>query len=324
MTPYKKIIFIICLFFPMTGFASEKTLIRLGVLAYGTVNWELTALKKQGLLETEQYRLKIIPMANPQAGKIALLSGSVDMIVADWIWVSRQRSMGKGYTFYPYSNTTGALVLAKNSQIKTLEDLAGKKLAIAGGALDKNSLLLGAVMQKQGLADDFNSTEKIYGAPALLAHELKQGRADALLTYWHYAARLEAQGYPILMTGEGLLQELGIKEKVPSIGYVFIEAWAKQHKKAVLAFLDYTQQMKNRLCENNAAWQGIQKLTHATSEQEKTLLRRRYCAGRVVNWGEEGQNAAALVYQYLRKMSKQRLTGSAEIIEPGTFWSKAQ
>ncbi|MDC9729751.1 MAG: ABC transporter substrate-binding protein [Methyloprofundus sp.] len=324
MTLIKKIALICCLCFSAISFASEKTLIRLGVLAYGTVNWELTALKQQGLLETEQYQLEIIPMTNPQAGKIALLSGSVDMIVADWIWVSRQRSLGKGYTFYPYSNTTGALVLAKNSPIKNLKALANKKLAIAGGALDKNSLLLGAVMQKQGWSESLNSVQKVYGAPSLLAHQLKQGRVDALLTYWHYAARLEAQGYSVFMTGADLLQQLAIQEKVPSIGYVFIDTWAKQHKQAINAFLAKTRQMKNRLCENDDAWQGIQALTHAETEQASQVLRQRYCAGRITAWGKKEQAAAADVYQYLRAMSNQRLTGKAETIEQGTFWNRTK
>lgn len=322
MIHIKKIALIYLLFLPMISFASEKPLIRLGVLAYGTVNWELTVLKQQGLLETDEYQLKIIATANPQAGKVALLSGSVDMIVADWVWVSRQRSTGKDYTFYPYSNTTGALVVAKNSQIKSLKDLADKKLAIAGGELDKNSLLLGAVMQKQGLSGVLNSTQKVYGAPALLAHQLKQERVDALLTYWHYAARLEAEGYEVLMTGADLLEQLGVKEKMPSIGYVFSDAWANQHKQAVSTFLQSTQKMKDSLCTVDKTWQEIKKLTHAATTKEDDLLRERYCAGRVVNWGEKEQLAAGRVYQYLRQLSHQRLTGKSEFIKSGTFWRK--
>jgi NitT/TauT family transport system substrate-binding protein len=44
-------------------------------------------------------------------------------------------------------------VVAADSPIKQLQDLQGRKLAIAGGELDKNSLLLQALMQKQGQAD---------------------------------------------------------------------------------------------------------------------------------------------------------------------------
>jgi len=316
----KEIVLIGLLFFPLIGAANTKTMIRLGVLAYGTVNWELNTLKQQSLLETDQYQLKIIPMASPQAGKVALLSGSVDMIVADWVWVSRQRSVGNDYSFYPYSNTTGALVVKKDSPVKQLSDLKDKKLAVAGGELDKNYLLLAAVMQKQGLANALKSLQKIYGAPPLLTHQLQQGRVDALLTYWHYAARLESEGYRVLLTGGDLLQQLSVQQKVPSIGYVFNATWANQHKASVLAFLDESKQMKDILCSDDAVWQGIEALTHAKTTQEDALLRQRYCAGRIASWGKEEWLAAETIYQALKKASDNRLTGTAKTIFPGTFW----
>lgn len=320
MKIYQKIIFICALLSCQLGIASEKPLIRLGVLAFGTVNWELMAMQQAKLMETESYRLQVIKMANPQAGKIALQSGAVDMIVADWIWVSRQRALGKDYTFYPYSNTTGALVLAKDSSIKQLADLKNKKLAIAGGELDKNSLLLQALLQKQGQANVFTSVEKVYGAPPLLSQQMLHKRVDALLTYWHYAARMEAEGYRVLMTGTDILQGLGIQEKVPSIGYIFDKKWAIKYKPAVKAFLQQTKQMKELLCTEDAVWQGIQSLVRAKTERVNQLLHQRYCDGRVLSWGDKEQQAAAQIYLYLKAISQRRLTGEAEILQAGTFW----
>ena len=320
MITTKKIIFICALLSSQPGFAGEKTLIRLGVLAFGTVNWELTAMQQAGMMATEHYRLQVIKMANPQAGKIALQSGAVDMIVADWIWVSRMRALGKNYTFYPYSNTTGALVVAANSSIQQLQDLKNKKLAIAGGELDKNSLLLQALMQKQGQTEIYASIEKIYGAPPLLSQQMQQKRVDALLTYWHYAARMQAEGYRVLMTGTDILQGLGMQSSVPSIGYVFDRIWADSNKDALQSFLENTRQTKDVLCANDKAWQGIKSLTRAKTEQLNQLLRQRYCAGRVQSWGEKEQQAAADIYQYLQDLSAKRLTGDAEDIQEGTFW----
>ncbi len=320
MKIYRTILFISVLLSCQLGIASEKTTIRLGVLAFGTVNWELTAMQQAQLMETGDYRLQVMKMANPQAGKIALQSGAVDMIVADWIWVSRQRALGKDYTFYPYSNTTGALVVAKGSPIKELSDLNNKKLAIAGGELDKNSLLLQALMQKQGQSGVFASMEKVYGAPPLLSQEMIHKRVDALLTYWHYAARMEAEGYRVLMTGNDILQDLGIQEKVPSIGYVFDRSWANNHRSAIQAFLQQARQTKDSLCTDGAAWQGIQSLVRAKTEQINQLLRQRYCDGRVLNWGDKEQQAASQIYQYLKAISQKRLTGEAETLQEGSFW----
>ena len=320
MSSYKKVLCLCVLFISQLAYANEKPLIRLGALAFGTVNWELTAMQQAGMMETEQYRLQVMKMANPQAAKIALQSGAVDMIVADWIWVSRMRSVGKDYTFYPYSNTTGALVVADNSPIKHLADLKNRKLAIAGGELDKNSLLLQALMQKQGQAEVFASIEKIYGAPPLLSQQMRQQRVDALLTYWHYAARMQAEGYRILMTGADILQGLDIQVSVPSIGYVFDRAWANSHTSTVQTFLANTRKIKNTLCTNDVAWQNIKPLIRAKTAQVNLLLRQRYCAGRVLSWGDKEQQAAREIYQYLKGLSAQRLTGDAATIQAGTFW----
>ena len=130
------------------SFAAEKTTIRIGVQASGTLEWELQALQDNPQVKSADFELQIQPVANAEAGKIALQSGAVDMIVSDWIWVSSLRATGADFTFYPYSNTSGALVVAENSPIHSIAELKGKRLGIAGGELDKNWLLLQALAQK--------------------------------------------------------------------------------------------------------------------------------------------------------------------------------
>ena len=299
--------------------AAEKPTIRLGVLPFGTVNWELTVLTKQGLLETDEYRIEIQAVANPQAGKIALLANSVDMIVSDWVWVSRQRAADFNLTFYPYSNTAGALVVNKQSNIATLQNLKGKRLGIAGGELDKNWLLLQALAKKQSI-DLGQGIEKIFAAPPLLNQELSQGRLDAIITYWHYAARLETQGFQQIIDGKKIMQELGISVSVPPLGYVFKRNWANQYQNAIKSFFKATQIAKNSICNSDSTWQQIIPLTKTSSIVTQQLLRKRYCEGRIKLWGKQQQDAAQQIYLLLKKLSNNKLTGESEILQPGTFW----
>ena len=309
-----------CLFASSTGFAAEKTTLRIGVQAAGTLAWELAALQGDPQKPSD-FQLEIQSVANAEAGKIALQSGAVDMIVSDWIWVSSLRATGADFTFYPYSNTSGALVVPENSPIHTIKDLKGKRLGIAGGELDKNWLLLQALAQKEQL--DLNaSVEKTFGAPPLINEQIKQGRVDAVLTYWHFAARLEAQGFRQIIDGKGILTGLGITENVPSIGYVFKQSWAAQHKAALNSFFDAAKQAKNRLCTSDAAWQKIIPLTQTEDLPTQTKLRQRYCEGGIAQWGEKEQLAAARIYTMLRSLSDKRLTGASESLQPGTFWSQ--
>lgn len=301
--------------------AAEKTTIKIGILAFGTVDWELSALEKDPKTASADFQLQVQRLANPEAGKIALQSGAVDMIVTDWIWVSRMRANGADFTFYPYSSTSGALMVAKDSPIHSLQDLKGKRLGIAGGELDKNWLLLQALAQQEQLDLDKN-VEKVFGAPPLLNEQLKQKRVDAVLNYWHFAARLEAEGYRQIINGKGILKALDITENAPGIGYVFKQSWAMSHKNAVNHFLEASQQAKIRLCSDDAAWKEIIPLTRAEDPATQAKLRQGYCDGRIEHWGEAEQQAAGRLYPLLRKYSKQQLTGAAENLQAGTFWVK--
>jgi len=310
----------LCLFVSCNSFAAEKATIRIGVQASGTLEWELSALQDDPQVKSADFQLEIQHVANAEAGKIALQSGAVDMIVSDWIWVSSLRATGADFTFYPYSNTSGALVVAEKSPIHSIKDLTGKRLGIAGGELDKNWLLLQALAQKEQL--DLNATvEKTFGAPPLINEQIKQNRVDAVLNYWHFAARLEAQGYRKIIDGKGILKGLGIAENVPGIGYVFKQSWAESHKQAINSFFKASKQAKNRLCTSDVAWQKVIPLTQTDDLLTQTKLRQGYCEGGVEQRGEKEQQAAARIYTMLRALSNNQLTGKSEKLQPGTFWS---
>ncbi|NOT86526.1 MAG: ABC transporter substrate-binding protein [Methylococcaceae bacterium] len=300
--------------------ATEKPTIRLGILAFGTSNWELAALEQQKLLADAAFTLDIHKVATPQAAKIALQAGAVDMIVTDWIWVSRMRGTGADVTFYPYSDVSGALMVANGSGIASLKDLSGKRLAIAGDELDKNWLLLQALAQQQKF--DLNQhVKKTFAAPPLLNQQLLQHHADAILNHWHYAAQLEAQGYKQLLSGAQILQGLGIKSPMPNLGYVFKQSFAKQNSVALNNFLKLTEQARNRMCTDDNAWQPIIPLLKTDDPKTQALLHTRYCESRVKPLGNAEFAAAEQIYGLLRSVSGNKLTGEATRIQAGTFWA---
>lgn len=291
----------------------------MGVQATGTLAWELSILQSDDQYKNADFQIEIHPVANAESGKIALQSGAVDMIVSDWIWVSRLRSTGDDVTFYPYSTTSGALVVPENSGIHFIKDLKGKRLGIAGGELDKNWLLLQALAKKEQL--ELNaSVEKIFGAPPLINEQLKQGRVDAMLNYWHFAAKLETQGYRQLIDAKGLLKGLGIQESVPALGYVFKQGWAATHKVTLNNFFKASKNAKNRLCNSAPVWQKVIPLTQVNDLPTQAKLRQRYCEGNITQWGKAEQQGAERIYTSLRTVSNNQLTGKSEHLQPGTFW----
>lgn len=300
--------------------ADDNVSIRIGVQASGTLDWELAELRREPSASETGFELTIQRLANAEAGKIALQSGAVDLIVSDWIWVSRMRSIGTDLAFYPYSSSSGALVVPNDSTIRSITDLPGKRLGIAGGELDKNWLLLQA-LAKQTKIDLNADASKIFGAPPLINEQLKQKRIDAALNYWHFAARLETEGYRRVIDGKGLLTGLGIEQIVPTLGYVFKRSWASSRKNAINSFFKASRQAKERLCTQDEAWRTAVPMSEAEDAQLRQMLRQRYCEGLVTQWGEEEWRAADRIYALLRTVSGNRLTGQSQRLQPGTFWS---
>ena len=292
-----------------TSVFSENTTLKIAVQTSGTLDWELSVLP-----ESPDFKIKIQSVATSEAAKIALQSGAVDMIVSDFLFVSQSRNTGTDFTFYPYSNTSGALVVAANSPIQKVKDLVGKRMGIAGGELDKNWLLLQAVAKKENL--DLNKTiEKAFGAPPLISEQLKNKRVDAILTHWHFAAQLESQGYKQLLDGKALQQNLGISENVPTLGYVFKESWANSHQSELKAFFTATSEAKNHLCNDAQLW----KKTTSKMENAPDILRQRYCDGRVNTWNAENQKAAQQLYSVLFSLNPK--VGNSQNLATGTFWT---
>lgn len=316
----KMIFLLLSLLLSTNSLAEEKTIIRIGVQAGGTVEWELPVLQEALKSKSADFELEIKHVANVKDGKAALQSGAVDIIVSDWIWVSSLREKGDDFTFYPYADTSGALVVPSDRGIHSLSDLKGKRLGIAGGELDKNWLLLQALASQQQEIDIDSTVEKVFSTPPLINEQIKQGRIDAALTYWHFAARLEADGYRTIIDGRSILQGLGIQEAVANLGYVFKQSWADQHSQSLKQFFDAGKQARQTLCSTDAAWQKIRPLTKVEDDLTQKHLRQSYCAGNIEHWGEAEQKAAAKVYVLLHKQSKQALTGKSEQLQKGTFW----
>src|SRR5713226_2699127 len=117
----------------------------------GTLAWELDVIKAHGLDRKLDLQIETTELASTEAGKIALKGGSADLMLSDWLWVARERSLGDSLVFYPSSSTLGAVMVPGKSPIREIIDLRGRKLAVAGGPLDKSWLLLQALARRSGL-----------------------------------------------------------------------------------------------------------------------------------------------------------------------------
>ncbi len=303
--------------------ASQETLepVRVGVLKYGTVNWELDAMKHAGLDRAAGIDVEIVPFAGEDATSVALQAGAVDVIVSDWLWVSRLRSGGSDVTFVPYSSAVGAIMVPPGSKVGSLGQLTGKTIGVAGGPLDKNWLLIQALAQRSYGIDLADANEILYGAPPLLAEKARQGEIDAVLNFWHYCARLEAEGFRRLVSGAEAAEALGASGPVAAIGYVFDESWAREHPEAANGFVAASRATKQLLAASDEEWQRLSPLIRADG-RELEVLRERFREGIPSRPAADEEADARLLYGVLARLGGEKLVGPSPEMAPGTYWSR--
>ena len=300
---------------------AELAKVRAGVLSYGTVNWELNVVKHHDLDRKEGVELLVTKLGGKNASAVALQGGAVDVIVTDWIWVSRQRTAGADFTFVPHSVAVGGLMVRPDSGIKTIGNLRGRKIGIAGGPVDKSWLMLRAYAMRSIGADLKDIAKPTFAAPPLLNKIMLNGEIPAVLNFWHYTARRKSAGMVELISVTDLLPALGINRRPPMIGWVFSERWAKDYGPAIKGFLRSLRAAKKILASSDAEWDRLRPLTKAKNDETFVALRKAYRAGIPKSFGDEDIAAAKSLFKTLAEYGGRDLVGESPVLAPGTFWS---
>lgn len=210
--------------------AQQRAVLRVGFQKYGT----LTLLKARGDLEKRLAPLGIdvrwteFP-AGPQLLE-GLNVGSIDFGVvgeappvfaqaagADLVYVGNQ----------PPAPTAEAILVPKDSPVRTLADLKGKKVALNKGS--NVHYLLVKALEKAGIA--YTDIQVAYLPPADARAAFERGSVDAWVIWDPFLAAAERQlGARVLADGKGLVANLQF--------YLATRRYAEQNPKVIAAVFD--------------------------------------------------------------------------------------
>jgi NitT/TauT family transport system substrate-binding protein len=260
-------------------------------------------------------------MAGGPAARIAFQAGEADAMVADWIWVARQRADGRDYTFLPYSKAVGALMVPADGAT-SLAALKGGEIGIAGGPLDKSWLILNAWAKRSQGIDLAAETRQVYGAPPLIFQNARAGRLAGAINYWHYGAKMEAAGMRVLASVEDAAAALGLDPETPLLGYVFTDRLVTEKPALIAAFARASRAAKALLLADDAAWEALRGLMKATDEAEFIALREGWRAG-VPKPGAVDEASAAAMLALMAELGGADLVGRATTLPAGVFLTAA-
>ncbi len=305
---------------PAPATADTLPPLRLGTVQFGTVQWLATTIRALGLDTAHGFALDTVLLANTEASRIALMAGSADVALSDWLFVARQRREGTPLSFAPFSASAGGVMVPRDSPVRALADLKGRRLGVAGGANDRSWLLVQAAARLQGL-DLARDAPPSFGAPPLLGAKLQQGELDALLTFWNFEARLESQGFREAFSVADCARALGLPADLDLLGFVFHGDWASAHRPVLDGFLAAAAEAEARLAADPALWTPLRPLMQLPpgepGEAMFAALRRRFLAGFVHPDAAAQRDTAGRVLAVLRNGGE---AATPDSIPEGVFW----
>ncbi len=297
---------------------AEAPVLRAAVLQYGTVNWELDVIKHNQFDAKNGFTLEVQGVAGGSAAKVAFQGGEADVIVSDWLWVARQRAAGKDFVFIPYSRAVGALMVPGDSDAKSLADLKGQKIGIAGGPLDKSWLILQAYAEQEHGVDLAGETEQVFGAPPLIFKTALQGELGGAINFWHFLAKMEAGGMKPLVTVDQAAEALGLDTQTPLLGYVLKGDLLRDNPELVNAMANASRNAKDLLAKDDAEWDRLRPRMKAKTDAQFDALKAGFRAG-IPDAGPVDEEAAAKMLALMAKLGGEDLVGKAQDLPDGIF-----
>lgn len=303
--------------------ASAAGSLRVASLRFGSFSWLLETIRAEGLADRAGLQIIVVEVATNQAGPVALLSGEAEVIVSDWPWALRQRALGEPLKFAPFSSALGSVMVAPDSPIQTLADLKGKKLGVAGGAIDKSWLLLRAYTRKALGTDIAEMVSPSFGAAPLITEETRGGRLDAVLDFWTYAARLRGDNFRTIIGMDEVLKGLGIAPVPPLVGFIWREETEVKKPAEIASFLSIVEQGNAILAKSDVAWDRLRHLVRPQSDAEFAAIKAYYRSGIPTPWTGAETRSAEKLTQVLVDVGGAQLLGNDTQFDPKLFHAAA-
>ena len=130
-----------------------------------------------------------------------------------------------------------------------------------------------------------------------MARQLRDGQLDAVSTFWHWSARMQAAGARRLIDAVGAMAKLDIAPAPAMIGYLWDRG--RSDDAAITRFLVSVRDGQALLAHDDAAWHALRPRMKGLDGAARALLRRHYVAGIPRPWTPADTAAAGRLHALL-------------------------
>lgn len=228
--------------------------VRMLINPAGTMSIPPAVIKKFGLDKKYGINIEIVPYSNQSAAAVALQGKSTEIVVLDWLATARLKASGIPVVgVAPFLTYVNSVLVPKDSQIKTLSDLRGKKIGVPNKTGFDWIIMLAAA--KKSLKIDLGKEVQLQeGAIPLLRGLAEKGDLEALQMWNSLAPEMLASGqFRTLMTIRQVAEQMGLPT-VPFLFFGMREDYAKERPANVRAFVAAYQEAADIMLSNDEIW----------------------------------------------------------------------
>ncbi|WP_433290238.1 ABC transporter substrate-binding protein [Pseudonocardia sp. CA-142604] len=282
------------------GPLTERQSLRLGVNP-GAQDLVMFVMQEQGFAEKQKLQLEISPFQNPTALHTAIAQKAVDVGFGGLTAMATAREQGRGTMIFDVlTSPSNVVVTRKDSDLRSLSDLRGRKLGAFGGPSGITFGLASLVAkEKYGIDSLEHDVDVIEGPDAAVLGLLDAGNVDAALigTVATVRAMLSDKYRVLSDISEDYQEQFG---KLP--GHVMVastDEYAESHcgvLNALSAALDDTIAF---IQSDQNVWADYARSVDLTDPRAPQLLQERVASRYIPDWTQEQVDAESRLIEQL-------------------------
>jgi len=247
----------------------------------------MAIIQSKGLQKKYGFELKIIPMASPAATQIAIHGHQADVTFASWQPFAVLRSKGEDTVIIaPVNHYVNGVIVKKDSGIKSMKDLVGKKLGTFYTPNTGTALIFQYAVNKEFGFDPYAATDLREGATPLLLGLFEKGEIDALfLGEPNVTKSLVSGNYRLIWHVTEAFKKLG-REVPLQLCAITTDQSLRTQKEQLKKFIAAYTEAKDIVTNDPQVWKELAKEVEIKGDEGAEMLRKSLQPSYVQTWNK--------------------------------------
>ncbi len=246
-------------------------------------------MEEQGIFEQFDLRPEKLQSLNPPTLHLMIAEKQVDIGFAGFTTMATARSQGRDtIVIYGIFSPVNAVFVPHDSDLRTLDDLRGKRLGTFGGPGSTTFAFLSVIAQNWYGLDMFNDVELVTAPGPALIELLARGDLDAVLLGTIESIEMQAQERFRVLTD--LSEEYRERQGGRAPAHVTIatnEEFATENPGIVRDYLEAYRTALDYVRENPDVWEAFADSIEMESPASRAMLREKIGANLIDTWDAE-------------------------------------